>query len=195
MPKRFVEIGPSRRRRDAAATRLAILTAAARRFACQGYEHSGVREIAAEAGVTAALVNRYFGSKVGLFTEVIERTFDLRDLIEGERATLADRLARRMVYGREDTLVDCRTPLLLLLRSAKEPQTSELLRTTLARNCLQPLARKLDGPDAETRAAMVIAQITGFAILDQMLQPQAILDAPRERLVALLAVSLAACIG
>ena len=49
------------------------MEAATRRFATQGYERAGAREIAADAGVTAALVNRYFGSKEGLFAEVIKR--------------------------------------------------------------------------------------------------------------------------
>ena len=60
-----------RRRRGAAATRQAILDSAREAFARLGYEGAGVREIAAGAGVTAMLVNRYFGSKEGLFTEVV----------------------------------------------------------------------------------------------------------------------------
>ena len=72
MPERRVSESP-KRRRDAADTREAILEAATRRFATHSYEHAGVREIAADAGVTAALVNRYFGSKEKLFDEVIQR--------------------------------------------------------------------------------------------------------------------------
>ena len=71
MPERRAGAQP-KRKRDAAATREAILEAATRRFATQGYERAGAREIAADAGVTAALVNRYFGSKEGLFAEVIK---------------------------------------------------------------------------------------------------------------------------
>jgi AcrR family transcriptional regulator len=183
-----------RHRRDAAATRSAIFEAATRRFACQGYEHAGVREIAADAGVDAAMVNRYFGSKEGLFAEVIERAFDIRYL-EGDRATLAERLARRMVYGREDIAGDQRIPLLLMLRSATEPHAAELIRPCLDRNVLRPLAERLEGPDAEVRAAMVIAQCTGFAILNQMIQPRALAEAQQEELVVLLKESLAACIG
>ena len=79
-----------RPRRDAAATRSAIFEAATRRFAYQGYEHAGVREIAADAGVDAAMVNRYFGSKEGLFAEVIRRALDMGHLLEGRRGDLAD---------------------------------------------------------------------------------------------------------
>jgi AcrR family transcriptional regulator len=186
-----------KRRRDAATTRSAIFEAATRRFAYHGYEHAGVREIAADAGVDAAMVNRYFGSKEGLFTEVVERAFDIRYLADGDRATLAERLARRMVYGREDIAGDERIPLLLMLRSATEPHphAAELIRTSLDRNVLRPLAELLEGPDAEVRAAMVIAQCSGFAILNQMLRPRALAEAQQEELVALLKESLAACIG
>ena len=62
---------PAPRRRNAAATREAILASARLAFAQSGYDGAGVREIAAGAGVTAILVNRYFGSKENLFAEVI----------------------------------------------------------------------------------------------------------------------------
>ena len=60
-----------RRRRNAAATREAILQSARVAFARSGYDGAGVREIAESAGVTAMMVNRYFGSKEKLFAEVV----------------------------------------------------------------------------------------------------------------------------
>jgi AcrR family transcriptional regulator len=193
VPQRADQTHP-RRRRDAAATRSAIFEAATRRFAYQGYEHAGVREIAADAGVDAAMVNRYFGSKEGLFAEVIERALDIRYLVDGDRTTLAERLARRMVYGREDTADDSPIPLLLMLHSATEPHAAELIRTSLDRNVLRPLAECLDGPDAEVRAAMVIAQCMGFSTLNQVLRPRALVEAQQEELKCLLKESLATCI-
>ena len=92
-----------RRRRDAAATREAILQAATRRFTTEGYQRAGAREIAADAGVTAALVNRYFGSKEKLFAEVIDRALDIGHLLQGQRGSLAGHLARVMVCGQEDS--------------------------------------------------------------------------------------------
>jgi AcrR family transcriptional regulator len=184
-----------KRRRDAAATRSAILEAATRRFAFEGYQNAGVREIAADAGVNAAMVNRYFGSKEGLFAEVVERAFDIRYLVDGDRATLAERLARAVVYGRENIPVDRRVPLLLILRSATEPRAAELIRPTLDRKLLQPLAKLLAGPDAKVRAAMVTAQCVGFSMLNQMLRPRVLAEAQHEELVVLLKESLAACIG
>ena len=192
MPERRVSARP-RRRRDAAATREAILEAATRRFATQGYERAGVREIAADAGVTAALVNRYFGSKERLFAEVIESAMDMGNLLEGRRGDLADHLARLMVYGREDSPDRVYTPLLLLLRSAAEPGAVKLFRRDLNRTELPLLAEQIGGDDAPVRAVMVMAQLTGFAIMYHVLRPGALADARGEELVALLSRSIAAC--
>ena len=193
MPERRVNASP-KRRRDAAATRQAILEAATRRFATQGYQRAGARAIAADAGVTAALVNRYFGSKEGLFAEVIERALDIRHLIQGQRGDLADYLARVMVYGREGAPDKMPTSLLLLLHSVTEPHAVELFRRDLNRTELRLLAEQI-GDDDAVRAAMVMAQLTGFAIMHHVLRPTAFANTGGEELVALLSRSLAACIG
>src|ERR1700754_4940088 len=74
MAKSAVQRPSPPRRRDATATRKAILASAREAFARLGYDGAGVREIAAGAGVTAMLVNRYFGSKERLFAEAIAAT-------------------------------------------------------------------------------------------------------------------------
>jgi AcrR family transcriptional regulator len=194
MPERRISVRP-KRRRDAAATREAILEAATRRFATEGYQRAGVREIAAEVGVNAALVNRYFGSKEGLFAEVIERAFDIQHLLRGEHGDLADHLARAMVYGQEEWRGKGYTPLMLLLHSATEPGAVKLFRRDLNRTELRLLAEQIGGDDAAVRAAMLVAQLTGFAIMHHVLRPKAFADARGEELVALLSGILAACIG
>ena len=194
MPERRVSASP-RRRRDAAATRLAIFEAATRRFATEGYQRAGVREIAADAGVTAALVNRYFGSKEKLCAEVIASALDIKHLLQGQRGGLADHLARVMVYGQEDSGDWGYMPLLLWLHSATEPRGVRLFRWDLNRTALPLLAEQIGGEDAAVRAAMVMAQLTGFAIMLHVHRPKAFADAPGEALVTLLSSSLAVCIG
>ncbi len=193
MPERRAKASP-KRRRDAAATRKAILEAATRRFATEGYQRAGVREIAADAGVTAALVNRYFGSKARLFAEVIKGAFDIRQLLQGQGGDLADHLARVMVCGREDAPDRLHTPLLLLLHSATEPHAVELFRRNLNRTLLPLLAERIGGDDAAIRAAMIFAQLTGFAIMHHVHRPEAFAEARGRKLIALLSRSLAACI-
>ena len=193
MTKRPADASP-KRRRDAAATREAILEAATRRFAAEGYERAGVREIAADAGVTAALVNRYFGSKEGLFAEAIRHALDMGHLLEGRRGNLADHLARVMVYGKEGARDRGSMPLLLLLHSAAEPGALKLFRRDLDRTELPYLAEQIGGDDSAVRAVMVMAQLTGFAIMYRVIRPKAFANARGEELVTLLSGAIAACI-
>ena len=48
-------------------TRAEVLEVARRRFLADGYQAVTLRSVAAEAGVDAALISYYFGSKKGLF--------------------------------------------------------------------------------------------------------------------------------
>lgn len=64
-----------RARADGAATREAILEAAADEFADKGYELASVRTICAQAGANVALANRYFGSKAALYRLTAQRLF------------------------------------------------------------------------------------------------------------------------
>jgi AcrR family transcriptional regulator len=123
MPEPRVNARP-KRKRDAATTREEILEAATRRFATQGYERAGVREIAADAGVTAALVNRYFGSKEGLFAEVITRALDMAHLLRDGRADLADHLARAVSIegAAEMPRIDSRSRPSLPRRCSRSPR-------------------------------------------------------------------------
>lgn len=51
------------RRRDAKATREALLRAARARLAVHGYDDVSLREIAADVGVNVAMIHRYFGTR------------------------------------------------------------------------------------------------------------------------------------
>jgi TetR/AcrR family transcriptional regulator len=64
------------RRRDPAATRTKLLTAARRRFAQSGLAGARVDEIAARAGVNKQLVYHYFGDKDTLYLAVLEWVYE-----------------------------------------------------------------------------------------------------------------------
>jgi len=61
---------------DAADIRSAILDAAEVLFAHKGYAATSVREIADTVEVTPAMVHYYFGSKLALLRQVLERTLE-----------------------------------------------------------------------------------------------------------------------
>src|SRR3984893_18627710 len=99
--KQRLPVDPPKRPRNAVATREAILQSALVAFSRHGYDGIGVREIAQTAGVTAVLVNRYFGSKEGLFAAAVEIAFADRSLFEGDPSMLAQGLTATGMTMRE----------------------------------------------------------------------------------------------
>ncbi len=109
-------------RRNANTTRQAILDSALIAFTRSGYDGVGVREIAQGAGVTAMLVNRYFGSKEQLFAEAAETAFAGKGILTEEltmlnpdRATLARDVAAALV-ARTSPAGETLSGFLLMLR-------------------------------------------------------------------------------
>src|SRR5262245_21374137 len=72
--KRSNDLKPQRR--DPAATRRKLLTAARREFADSGLAGARVDEIAARAGVNKQLVYHYFGDKDALYLAVLEWVYE-----------------------------------------------------------------------------------------------------------------------
>ena len=77
---------PAGRRRDAAATRAALLRAGAELFAERGYDGVPVAAIARRARVNKAMINYYFGGKRKLYLAIVGSTF-------GEIVASVERLA------------------------------------------------------------------------------------------------------
>lgn len=166
--------GPrTRRSRDAQATRRDLLDAARRRFAVLGYENTTVRDIAADAGVNLALINRYFGSKEGLLQAVLSEAADPGFLGDGitDLDTLADELARQYdLVRRLPPAADHLDPVLLFIQSATEPRTAALRRRGLEILLARLVAAAPDVPGrtaAQTRlrAELVLALMIGSAVL------------------------------
>jgi AcrR family transcriptional regulator len=122
------------RRPNAASTREAILRSAKIAFTRYGYDGIGVREIAQGAGVTAMLVNRYFGSKELLLAETVEAVFAEPTLLTNDAATLG-RFAAALVGGHESDHVD---GFLLMLRSVSNPRAADILRNSISSSIWRP---------------------------------------------------------
>jgi len=164
--KRAVKRARIVRKRDAATTRAAILAAARLAFSGSGYDSVGVRDIAAKAGVTAALVNRYFGSKKLLFSEAVLEAKGIGELLTGDRRTAGARLAA-MMLDKDPHGKGGGDPLLAILRSAPDPEAAGVVREWLQKVMVGPIAKWLGGPDAETRASVMVSTLLGFIILRQ----------------------------
>lgn len=176
-----------KRPRNAAATREAILQSALVAFSRAGYDGVGLREIAGEAGVTAILVNRYFGSKEEMFVEAVKITFADTSLFSGDAASIADRVAQAMVGKSNEDKPD---PFRLMLHSASNPRAAAILREALARQFEHPLAAMLGGRDTGERAALFLALIAGFDLIRNVVGSAPLTEADQPGLARRIAAML-----
>jgi AcrR family transcriptional regulator len=176
-----------RRGRNAAATRDAILRSAQVAFTRAGYDGVGVREIAQGAGVTAMLVNRYFGSKERLFAEAVEATFASPALLTDDVTSLSRDVAKALTSSDGRAI----NGFLLMLRSVSNPRAVEILRDAIDRHFQRRLADLLPGARAGERAALFLSVIAGFQLMHNVVGSQALAHADErlERLLHLLAES------
>jgi AcrR family transcriptional regulator len=178
------------RRRDATATREAILEAAVVEFTECGYGRAGVRGIAERAGVTAMMINRYFGSKEGLFAEAVDRSFGPPTVIGDERDGLARAIGRSLA-DRTAAGAERLDPFLLMLRSASDPVAGPILRRGIEAHVGARFTRLLDGADADVRAELGLALVSGTWLLRAVLGTDALVSVDDDHLADLLARMLA----
>jgi len=177
------------RRRNAAATREAILASARRAFVQSGYDGAGVREIAQGAGVTAMLVNRYFGSKENLFAEVIAQTMATPVILTPEilgSPRPGEAIAKALV----ELTRSGATPLdgfLIMHRSGSSRRAAEIGREQIEKHHLKTMTAALRGELAPQRAALVLSLVAGLQVVRQMIGLSALAKAKPADLVRVLA--------
>jgi len=179
---------PRRGRRPGAPdTRAVILAAARELFAAQGFAGTTVRGIAAQAGVDAALVHHYFGTKDDLFVAALELRVDPRTallpVIEGGVDGAGERLMRLFVsvWDVEET----RLPLLALVRGVLDPGGQQLVRDGFFRMVLGPVGTALELDQPERRMQLVASQLVGLVVLRYVLAVEPLASASAEELVAI----------
>jgi AcrR family transcriptional regulator len=175
------------RTRDAVKTRQTLLAAARRRFAEDGYAATTVRDIADDAGVNVALINRYFSSKEGLFEACLHAAGD--DLRRTAGDVPLERVAEmiaRQVTGQPGGVVP--SELVLLLRSSGD-EKADRIRIDMLRTSSERLAAVAgwhpDHPSADElllRAQVVLATAVGISVLRSMTRLDPLADATEQDL-------------
>ncbi|MFG1931451.1 TetR/AcrR family transcriptional regulator [Mycobacterium sp. NPDC048908] len=173
------------RPRNAAATREAILESAIRSFARAGYDGVGVRDIAGEAGVTAMMVNRYFGSKEQLFAEAVEVSFAPAAVIGTDPKTLAHEAATTLV-ARTNPDAEPLDPFLIMLRSVSNPRAVEIVRDAIERHVGRRLAGQLPEPGRGVRTEAMLSAIAGILLMRRVMHTRALNEADADQLVNVL---------
>jgi AcrR family transcriptional regulator len=165
------------RPRNAAQTRADILSAARRRFATDGYEPTTLRAIAADVGVDAALVTRYFGSKQDLFATATEFRIDLPDLSDAGPDDIAGMLLPRYFAVWEDD----HTFLALLRAAGTSRVAADTINQTLAAH-VAPALRTATPDNHRQRIAMTDAFVIGLAMTRSVLANPPMVGLSREEL-------------
>jgi AcrR family transcriptional regulator len=165
-------------------TRNAILTAARRRFADDGYERATIRAIAADAGIDPSMVMRYYGSKDGLFAAAVDvalRLPALDDLPAGRRGeTLVRHFLSLWEGGRTSDV------LTVLLRSAVTNEAAaDRMRSVFATQVGAVIGPATE--DGPARAALVASQLLGVALCRYVVRLPEIVALDADALVAALA--------
>jgi AcrR family transcriptional regulator len=184
---------PRGRRPGESTTRDAILEAARRHFAAEGFDGTTIRAIARDASVDPALVMHFFGSKELMFAAAMELPFDAASavgrLLESDRATLGAEFARMFFRIWEDS--ETGPAMVGLLRSASSHDAAAArMRELLDGQILQPLATALDAPDRQLRSDLASSQLVGIGLMRYVLRLEPLASTDTEILIAALAPTL-----
>lgn len=186
----MTEPAPKRRRgrpRGGSDARDRILAAAADEFGAHGYDAATVRAIATRAGVDAALVHHYFGTKADLLAAAIglplrpDRAVPL--ILAGPRDEVGAGIVRFVLEQMEDAGTRKRA-VALLRTSIGNRMATPLLAEFLQRELIGRIATALGTPDAELRASLVGSQVAGLLIARHVIRLPALADASVDDLVA-----------
>lgn len=175
------------------ATRERILEAARTAFAERGYDKTSVRGIAKLAGVDAALVHHYFGSKEEVFAAAIEVSFEPALVVPAVLAEGPDQVGERLArffFGVWENPAT-RAPLLAVIRSAVTHEAAaKALRTFVLRRILERVAGDLDVPNPKFRAELAAAHMIGIAFVRYVIKVEPLASADQEEIIAIVAPTL-----
>jgi AcrR family transcriptional regulator len=181
------------RRPGNSGSREAILEAARAAFGERGFSDASVRDIAVRAGVDAALVHHFYGTKEQLFAAAMKLPVDLSvampALLEGGVVGLGERLVGFFLAAVEAG--GDQNSLLALIRSvASHEQSAAMVREFVSKAVLGPLAASLEMPDPDLRATLVGSQLIGLAMVRYVVRVEPLASADSAAVVAAVAPTI-----
>jgi AcrR family transcriptional regulator len=186
------------RRPGGSNARAEVLEVARRRFLAEGYQAVTMRSIAEEAGVDAALISYFFGSKRGLFAAVLALTANpadrLRGALAGDLRTFPERVLTTLLATWDDP--EHGAALRVAVRAAmQDAERGRLLREAIEREVVEVLADRIGGRGASRRAAALVTQLAGVIFARYVLELAPIATMPADELVRVLLPGFRAALG
>jgi AcrR family transcriptional regulator len=181
------------RRQGAPVSRDAVLSAAKRRFATDGYEKTTLRAIADDAHVDPSMVLYLFGSKEELFRESLRLILDPEVLVAaltgeaGDDPDIGTRMVRTYlrIWETPDTAASMRA---MLQSATSNTDASDAFRSFMQNYVLTAVSGVLGGGEqARLRAILAASNLVGTAMLRYIIQVPPLATLSPDEVVVLIA--------
>lgn len=174
-------------------TRDRILSSARELFARNGIDRTSIRAVAAAAGVDAALVHHYFGTKQQLFAAAIHLPIDPMTVLMPLRETPVEELGQRLprlllpIWDSE-----LGAGLIATLRSLLSGAEVSLVRTFLQDVIVAEVGPRVDNPPGtgRIRVQFVASQLMGVVMMRYIMEIEPFASLPAEQIAATIAPTL-----
>ncbi|AKN17178.1 TetR/AcrR family transcriptional regulator [Mycobacterium haemophilum] len=188
---------PNRRRPGRPAggsdTRKRILASARELFAHNGIDRTSIRAVAAAAGVDAALVHHYFGTKQQLFAAAVHLPIDPMTVIVPMRETPIEELGYKLpslllpIWDSE-----LGAGLIATLRSLISGSEVSLARSFLQEVVTVEVGARVDNPPGtgKIRTQFVASQLMGVVMARYIVKIEPFASLPAEQIVQTIAPTL-----
>jgi AcrR family transcriptional regulator len=181
------------RRQGEPVSREAVLAAAKRRFATEGYEKTTLRAVARDAHVDPSMVLYLFGSKADLFRESLQLILHPDDLVAAlaglpdDDPDVGTRLMR--TYLRIWESPETGPSMVAMLQSAtSNADAHEAFRGFMQNYVLTAVSGGLGGgEEARLRAMLAASQLVGTAMLRYVMKVAPLATLPSDDLIRLIA--------
>lgn len=114
-------------------TKKTIFEEAKKLFWNYGYSNVTVRQIAKAAKIDVALIPRYYGNKLGLFTTILEEAFNWVEDLDVNDNNIVDLFTGFLLDSMD--LKDETTIVKMLIMNAADPVVGDLVKNTNQKKC------------------------------------------------------------
>ncbi|MEU1117721.1 MULTISPECIES: TetR family transcriptional regulator [unclassified Streptomyces] len=149
-------------RRDAEATKSAIVRAARHLLARHAHGDITLKAVAERAGVSAPLILKYFGNKDALFSRIMSFDADAAEFLDAPLAELGRHMVRHLLTGQAERGAD---PILRIVFAPLHGEQGDILRANFRAQVAQRLSERLPGPDAGLRAELAVGMLLGLGVM------------------------------
>ncbi|MEU6762837.1 TetR family transcriptional regulator [Streptomyces sp. NPDC046853] len=173
------DTGPARR--DAEATKAAIIRAARHLLARHAHADITLKAVAERAGVSAPLILKYFGNKDALFARVMSFEADAEALLDAPLAGLGHHMVRHLLTGQAEHGAD---PILRIVFAPLHREQGDTLRANFRAQVVDRLGERLTGPDAGVRAELAVSTLLGLGVMYGIARGPRVRDTPIDEITA-----------